>query len=163
MKKKLIAAATMAAMAALSAMPMMAATVSYGGAEDGENSVPVTVDYGGTRPGALIPKAIEFSGKTGDYNVIAYAKTADVAKIDTPISITPQSSFTLTKEGTSTTTTANVSQAKKSFAAADLTADGTIQINGVDTAVKQAVEKGTITANGITPGTWKGNLVFTVQ
>lgn len=169
MKKRMASAAAMAAMAALCAMPMpmMAATLKPG--TDGDHDVPVTVSYDGTRPSAMIPETIEFSGKTGSYKVRAYVLAEDYDKVDMPISIVPQDSFTLTKQGTSTTVTASVTQDLETFNKSDLTVDGKVtminQSSGEQTekATKQKDGNGTITANGISKGTWTGTLTFTIS
>lgn len=167
--------ATAIGMAALSfiAMPLSAnAATAYelGSAKGGANNVPVTVNYSGTAANAMIPKSISFTTKTGEYTVMAYCKTAEVDDLDTSISITPASSFTLTKEGGTETLNATVSQTKTTFTADDVKngSSGTIQVstNGgpyEDVAIKKATATGTITVNSVKAGTYKGTLVFTVS
>ena len=164
-------AACMAAAAMLVApITANAATISYESKGDGDTSVPVVATYEGTRPGALIPSTIEFEGGTGRYTVYAFIESAKVSAVDTSLNIVPQSSFTMTKEGTSSTATATVTQDKTSFGRAELAAgqDKTLTMtngDGVSTpvTVKQAPGNGTIAVNGMTKGTWKGNLVFTIS
>lgn len=166
---RLVAGASAVAML-LAPMTAMAAenTIKYGSGIDGANDVPVTATYNGTRPGAMIPAKIDFEGKVGNYRVIAYEETAKIDAIDTPIAITPSGSFTMTKEGTSDTITATVSQDKTSFGKAEIAAgaDGTVNMSDGTTttpvSVKRAFGNGTIIANGITTGVWKGTLVFTI-
>lgn len=169
--KKLQNAASrvMACMAAaammLSPITANAATITYNSADVGDTSVPVVATYEGTRPGALIPSAIEFEGNTGSYTVYAFAETGEVGSIDTVLNIVPQSSFTMTKQGSSETATASVSQDKTSFGQSDLAAGttGTVTKNGSPVSVKQAAGNGTITVTGMTRGTWNGTLVFTIS
>lgn len=154
-------------MATMMAMPLTANAASYGTAKDGANNVPVTVTYAGSAARAMIPDKIEFSGKTGTYNVIAYSLTDEVADLDMNLSIVPSTSFELTSGSKSVTAT--VSQQKTVFSPSDLAAgeDDTMQasINGgevQDVAVKKVMSAGTITANDLTSGTWNGTIVFTV-
>lgn len=166
---RLVAGASAVAML-LAPMTAMAEEnrIEYNGVADGSKGVPVVATYNGTRPGAMIPAKIDFEGKVGNYRVIAYEETAKIDAIDTPITITPSGSFTMTKEGTSDTITATVSQDKTSFGKAEIAAgaDGTANMSDGTTttpvSVKRAFGNGTITANGITTGVWKGTLVFTI-
>lgn len=161
-------------MAALSmlAMPLSAnaaSVQSYGGANIGANNVPVTVNYNGTSARAMIPKSISFTTKTGEYDVKAYCETSKIDTLDSNVSIVPSSTFTLTKSGTSETITATVSQEKTTFTPGDIRngSNSTVQITSggttTDTPVKMAAANGTITANGVTAGTWTGTMVFTVS
>ena len=164
-----LAAGASAVMMLLAPMTAQAAGgIEYTGVNDGDNNVPVVATYNGTRPGAMIPAKIEFEGKVGTYKVIAYEEADKIDAIDTPISITPEGSFTMTKEGASDTITATVAQDKTSFGKSEIAAgsDSTINVTSGDktetVAVKQAFGNGTITADGITSGVWKGTLVFSI-
>lgn len=165
-----MAAGVLAALSIL-AMPISASASvqSYGGADKGANTVPVTVNYSGTSARAMIPKSISSVDKNFEYTVYAYGITSELDDIDTNVTIVPSSSFTLTKGGGSSTVTAHVSQSKTTFTPSDIRngTNGTIQIseNGgafVDTPVKKATAKGTISAD-VTSGTWTGTMTFTVS
>ena len=169
--KKQKAAGALLALAVLAAPVLARAeSVSYGGAGMGTNSVPVTVEYGGTAAKAMIPKSLSFHAKTGSYTVFAYMESDGVDALDTSISITPSASFTLTKSGSGDTVTASVSQEKTVFTPQDRKngEDSTVmrsQNGGAPASVpvKRCVADGTITAEGITNGTWTGTMTFNVQ
>lgn len=161
-----LAAALMAVATLASSMSVSAASISLGSVDAGTHNVPVTVNYGGTAARAMIPQSITLTSKSGDYKVVAYAPADEVGDLDTDLSIVPCSSFTLTKEGSSSTVTATVSQAKTVFTPADINAGSSATLNSSDggsVAVKKAEATGTITAAGLTSGTWKGTMTFTVQ
>lgn len=158
---------------ALVAVPALAAE-SYGSAELGSNDVPVTVVFDEAddtiAAKAMIPTSINIKGKTGSYRVMAYCETAEVDKLNANLSITPSGTFTLKKDGTTTSVTATVSQSKKTFTPSDVKngSDKSYTVtssNGTTSnrAVKEASTEGTITADGLSYGTWKGNLTFTIS
>ena len=93
-----MAAGVLAALSIL-AMPISASASvqSYGGANKGANTVPVTVNYSGTSARAMIPKSISSVDKNFEYTVYAYGITSELDDIDTNVTIVPSSSFTLTK------------------------------------------------------------------
>lgn len=161
-----IAAAVMTASMVLPALPVSASQISYGSVDAGSHDVPVTVNYGGTSARAMIPQSIMLTSKSGTYQVFAYAPVDEADSLDTNLSITPATSFTLTKEGSSSTVTAAVSQDKTVFTPADIKAGSSQTLNKSDGGtvnVKQAAANGTITADGLTAGTWKGTLTFVIQ
>lgn len=139
-----------------------AATISYEQKGEGQTGVPMTAVYKGSRPGALIPSSIEFEGDTGHYVVYAYMEASEISAIDAVLNIVPESSFTMTKDGAWDTLTATVSQDRTSFGKSELEAgiDSTLNMNGTEVAVKQSAGNGTIIVEGMTIGTWRGNLIF---
>ena len=99
---------------------------------------------------------------------MAYYEADKVSELNANLLITPSSSFTLSKSG-SASVTATVTQDKTKFTPNDLK-------NGTDAqysfssssgsgyrAVKESKAEGTITANGLSYGTWSGNLTFTIS
>lgn len=156
----------------LLAAPAFAAE-SYGSANLGSNDVPVTVTFDEAddtiAAKAMIPTSINIKGKTGTYHVMAYCEADEVSKLNANLSITPADSFTLKKDGASTTVNAIVKQDKKTFTPSEVR-NGTdktytVTVNGASSAkaVKEASAEGTITANSLTYGTWKGSLTFTIS
>ena len=170
LSKRLVAG--MAVMAMAMSMPAMAET--FEGANDGSKSVPVTVTFDEAddtfAAKAMIPTKIDLTGKSGTYHVMAYYETAKINELNATLTISPSSSFTLTKGNSSTTTTANVVQNKTSFTKADINngTNSTVTVTSSsggtsNVSVKQVVAEGTITANGLSYGTWTGNLTFTIS
>lgn len=123
------------------------------------------VSYAGVRPSALIPKTITMTHvKEADYTVAAYATTANVDNLDSGISITPASSFTLTRNSDGAEATATVTQTKTTFSASDVKngVDATLNSTGGGTTqVKKAEATGHIAAD-ISSGSYSGTLVFTI-
>ena len=161
----------MAASIAVTAMVMPpalanAAQVTYEEKGPGEAAVPVIATYDGVRPGALIPTSIEFEGDTGHYTIYAYVDKASVADVETILNIVPQSSFTLTKDGSSDTLSAVVVQDRTAFGKAELEAGSDGELTAPDGSrliVKRAPGNGTISIANMTKGTWRGTLVFSVS
>lgn len=150
------------------------AAESFGGADSGQNTVPVTVEFSEDddrfSAKAMIPTSISIKGKSGTYHVMAYYEKSDIGKLNANLSITPSGTFTLTKDGGTGTATAKVTQTKTTFTPDDVRngTDGTITVtNGSGTSehreVKEATAEGKITVDGITYGTWTGNMVFTIS
>lgn len=161
----------MAASIAATAMMMPpaladAAQITYEEKGPGETAVPVIATYEGARPGALIPTSIEFEGDTGHYTIYAYVDRASVADVETILNIVPQSSFTLTKDGSSDSLSAAVVQDRTAFGKAELEAGSDGELTAPDGSrliVKQAPGNGTISIANMTKGTWRGTLVFSVS
>lgn len=176
MKKNIL---NILAAASAVALAMVPATVNAAGTQIqnstgvlGANNCEVSiVGYEGTRPDVMIPKKITMNSvKEGDYEIKAFCPTDELDALDTNITVTPAASFTLTKEGTSTTVTATVTQDKNTFTPSEVRngANGTVQYTNSETnekydrAVKQVTTKGHIVSNA-TSGSWKGTLVFTIS
>lgn len=165
MKNGLIAA-TLAAALLIAPMAVHASVSSTSGSGvTGTNNCTVTItDYSGSRPSALIPKTITITGaKEADYTVSAYATIDTVNSLDSGISITPASTFTLNKTGGGTAT-ATVTQTKTNFSASDVKNGTNANLNSSDggtVAVKMASTTGHISAD-ISSGSYTGTLVFTI-
>lgn len=165
-----VAAASAIALAMAPAVVNAAGTnITVGQGNTGANDCVVEIaSYEGTRPDVMIPKKIVMTGvKECDYTVQAFERVANLEGLDTNVTITPQSSFTLSRTDKSGSATATVTQEKTVFtpdevrAGKDDTKEYTINGEKQQVACKVAEATGHIVAN-ITEGSWNGTLVFTI-
>jgi len=168
---KTIAAASAVALAMVPAAFNAAgtATMTEATGEMGANNCDVTIaNYEGQRPSVMIPKTITMTGvKECDYTLFAYAVVDESNEIhvDTPVTVTPDTSFVLTKNGSSETATATVTQDKKTFTVENIKngTSATLKSTGGESVnVKKSDAKGHIAAD-ITSGSWSGQLTFTIS
>ena len=155
--KKIVSLAAVATMAAVCALPTFAYTNSTESVNETQNisanetaQTSVYAEVGSTFT-VTIPKKITLSGETksGTYNVTC---TGDIAGTEF-ISVTPAASFDMTQKGKADVT-ATVTQETTKFRADNYTTE---LIAG-----EAKMATGSITANGITSGSWNGTFNFAI-
>lgn len=93
-----------------------------------------------------IPKSIKLTDKTADYTV---SITGDIYGNEI-ITVSPDSTFNMTNKEGKKAVTASISQAKTSWESTELSSTA-------------ATTTGTITADGMTAGTWEGTFNFNIN
>ena len=158
--KKIVSLAAVAVMAAVCALPTFAYTNSTEAVTETQNfsanetaQTSVYAEVGSTFT-VTIPKKITLSGETksGAYNVTC---TGDIAGTEF-ISVTPAASFDMTQKGKADVT-ATVTQETTKFRADNYTTE---LIAGEAKMATGAT--GSITADGITSGSWNGTFNFAI-